>query len=62
MSAKTVVKQWNVVPAAPVLSACLLLLFVAPMAVGMLRRPPACNPLPRSLFAVPPPLRAPPRS
>ena len=62
MSAETVVKQWNSVSAAPVLIACLLLLFVAPIALGVLRRPPRRNPLPRSLFAVPPPLRAPPRS
>lgn len=62
ISAETVVKQWNSVTPAPVLLACLLLLFVAPIALGVLRRPPGADPLPRSLFTVSPPLRAPPGS
>jgi hypothetical protein len=62
MTSETVVKQWNSVSPGPLLIACLLLLFIAPIALGVLRRPPADNPLPRPLFAVSPPLRAPPRS
>jgi hypothetical protein len=62
MSVKTVVKQWHTVSPAPVLIACLLLLFVTPVALGVLRHPPRGMPHPRALFAVSPPLRAPPPS